>query len=156
MLETGDFSGCWILAKQPHGVHPAWNSPGWGLNISYIYTGLTQKNSKPVCSSAGEDDQVKCELCFHSWAFLVTSMVPQRYMIWMIHPEPKPTVPGLLSDATTVTLAWSAKTEAQSSHWVSWCSHMFISWGLWPTCLTISSLSQCLHILWQRRGCLAS
>lgn len=36
-------------------------------------------------------------------------MVPQRYMIWKIHPQPKPTLPGLLSDATTATIALKGK-----------------------------------------------
>lgn len=42
-------------------------------------------------------------------ALLITGMVSQRCLIWKIHPQPKPTVPRLLGDATNVTFAMKCK-----------------------------------------------
>lgn len=47
---------------------------------------------------------MKRELCFHSWGFPNYWYGASEVYVWKIHPQPKPIVPGLLSDATSVTL----------------------------------------------------
>lgn len=156
MLETGDFSGCWLLAVQPHGVHPARNSPGWDLNISYIYTGLTQRSSKPICSSAGEDDQVKCELSFHSWGFSNHWYGPSE----VYDLEDTPWAQAHCPWASQWCFNCGSCPEVQRlRHRVlaGWADKVICSsHGICDPHLTISSLRRCLHNLWQKRGCLAS
>lgn len=84
----------WLRSK--HQLHKHW--------------GLTQRRSKPDCSSSGEDDQVKHELCFPSWGCY-------NWLVWCIRGiwfgryilSPSPLLPGLLSDARTESIALKCK-----------------------------------------------
>ena len=137
----------------PCDVQPArraWVSHGWYLNISYVNTGLTQRKSKSFCPDLYRRWCPSQNMnCICPLGALLINWYGASMGVWFGRQVlgSSPHCLGFSAALWLCLLPWSARTSTRCACWVSCCCCVFVTQGLWPTSLTLSSHSWWLHNL---------